>query len=119
MNKINIKPKEDIFKKTAEEYFMSGKDEFNKGRYNSAVVLFFKCLVALADLLVLRKTGKSPSSHGERFNVTKNSLSEVYDLLDKDFPFYQDSYNIVMTKELAEVIENDARKLAEKAEFKL
>lgn len=117
MNEIN--KKEEVLRKTAIEYFQAGKEEFSKGRYNSAVVLFFKCLVGLADLIVLKKAGRSPSSHNDRFRVTKESFPEVYDLLDKDFPFYQDSYNIVMTKELAEVIENDARKLAEKAEIKL
>ena len=117
MNKTNIK--EDVLKRTSIEYFQAGKEEFAKKRDNSAVVLFFKCLVGLADLIVLREVGRSPSSHSDRFNITKKKLPEVYDLLDKDFPFYQDSYNIVMTKELMEVIENDARKLAEKAEIKL
>lgn len=38
------KEKAKILEKTAEEYFNSAEDEFNKGRFNSAVVLYFKSL---------------------------------------------------------------------------
>jgi len=48
----------------------------------------------------LRKTGKSPSSHNSRFNILKERFREVYEILDKDFPFYQGSYVQSMTKEL-------------------
>ena len=111
--------KSQILEKTAKEYFLSGEDDFKKQRYNSAVVLFFKALVALVDLYVLQKTGKTPSSHNERFSLTQKNFPEVYDLLDKDFPFYQDSYVQIMSKELAEVIKNDAKIMAEKTKIKL
>jgi len=79
--------KEEILEKTAKEYFESAEDELKKGRYNSAVVLFFKSLVALADLYVLQQTGETPSSHTGRFRITQDKFPEVFDLLDKDFPF--------------------------------
>ena len=81
--------------------------------------MFFKALVSLIDLYVLQNTGNTPSSHIERFRITQNKFGEVYDLLDKDFPFYQDSYVHIMTKELAEVIKNDAKIMAEKVKIKL
>ena len=111
--------KKDVLEKTAKEYYASGKEEFSKNRYNSAVVLFFKSVVALIDLYILLNSGETPSSHNERFRITQNNFPEVYDVLDKDFPFYQDSYNILMTKELAEVIKEDAEKLAEKTRVNL
>ena len=111
--------KEDVLEKTAKEYFEAAEDEFNKCRLNSAVVLFFKSLVALIDLYILQNTGKTPSSHTERFRITQENFSDVYDILDKDFPFYQDSYNIFMTKELAEVIREDAEYVAEKTSIEL
>jgi hypothetical protein len=117
MNEQNIKEK--ILEKTAKEYFDAGKDEFNKQRYNSAVVLFFKSLVALIDLYILQKTGGTPSSHTERFKITQDNFPEVYNLIDKDFPFYQDSYVHIMTKELAEAIKDDTKIMAEKTEIKL
>jgi len=118
MNNENL-DKSRILEKTAREYFQSAQDEIKKLRYNSAVVLFFKSLVALIDLFILQRLGETPSSHGERFRITQTKFPEVYDLLDKDFPFYQDSYNILMSKELAEVVKEDVRKLAEKTKIKL
>jgi len=111
--------KEDILEKTAKEYFNSAEDEFKKERYNSAVVLFFKSLVALIDLFILQKTGETPSSHTERFRISEDKFQDIYDLLDKDFPFYQDSYVQIMTKELAEVIKDDTQTLARKTGIKL
>jgi uncharacterized protein (UPF0332 family) len=111
--------KKEILEKTAKEYFQSGEEEINKKRYNSAVVLFFKSLVALSDLFILQNTGRTPSSHGDRFRIVQDNFPEIYDLLDKDFPFYQDSYNVLMSKELAEIIKNDARKIAEKTKTTL
>ena len=111
--------KKEILEKTAKEYYSSAKDEFAKKRYNSAVVLFFKSIVALVDIYVLQKTGNTPSSHNDRFRITRDNFPEVYNLLDKDFPFYQDSYNILMTKELAEVIKEDAEKIAKETRINL
>lgn len=70
-------------------------------------------------MYLLQRTGNTPSSHIERFRITQNKFQEIYDLIDKDFPFYQDSYVHFMTKELAEVIKNDAKTVAEKLKIKL
>jgi len=45
--------------------------------------------------------------------------SYVYDILDKDFPFYQQSYVQIMTKELAEVIKDDVQIMAKKTKIEL
>jgi len=111
--------KEETLIKAGKEYFHSGNDEFDKKRYNSAVVLYFKALVSFSDLYVLQKTGNTPSSHNDRFKITKEKFSEIYNLLDKDFPFYQSSYFQIMSKELAEVIKDDAKIMAEKTKTKL
>lgn len=108
-----------VLEKTALEYFKSAEEELTKKRYNSAVVLFFKSLVALADLFVLQNAHLTPSSHNERFKITKEKFPQIHDLLDKDFPFYQDSYSLLMTKELAEVIKEDAEEIAKKTGIKL
>ena len=118
-NETKKDPKEAILEKTGKEYFNSGEDEFKKGRFNSSVVLFFKAQTSFTDLFLLKKIGMVPSSHNTRFKVTKEKFSEIYDLLDKNFPFYQDSYTKIMSKELSEVIKNDAENVAKKAEIKL
>jgi len=111
--------KEKILIKNSKEYFNSGEDELKKGRNNSAVVLFFKCLVSLCDIYILRKTGNAPSSHISRFKILKEKFPEEYDLIDKDFPFYQNSYVQLMSKELAEVIKEDAKTMADKIKIEL
>ena len=112
-------PKEIILEQTSKEYFQAGNEELGKNRNNSAVVLFFKSLVSLIDLYVYKKTGKTPSSHNDRFSITRNSFPHVYKILDKNFPFYQDSYNILMSKELAEVIKEDAERIAKEINLEL
>lgn len=111
--------KEEILINNSKEYFNSGEDELKKGRNNSAVVLFFKCLVSLCDIYILRKTENVPSSHTNRFKILKEKFPEEYDLIDKDFPFYQDSYVQLMSKELAEVIKEDAKTMADKIKIEL
>jgi len=108
-----------ILEKSGIEYFQSGEDELKKERYNSALVLYFKSLISFTDLYILQKTGNSPSSHKKRFKITKNNFPEIYNLIDKDFPFYQDSYEQIMSKELVEVIKDDAETIAKKAKIKL
>lgn len=111
--------KEKILINNSREYFNSGEDELKKGRNNSAVVLFFKCLVSLCDIYILRETGNAPSSHTSRFKILKEKFPEEYDLIDKDFPFYQNSYVQLMSKELAEVIKEDAKTMADKIKIEL
>ncbi len=107
--------KKEILEKTAKEYFEEGQLAFLRGKYNSSVVLFFKALVTFSDLYLLNQTGQTPSSHSSRFNIAKTKFPDIYDVLDKDFPFYQDSYGKIMSKELAEVIKEDAKVVAKKA----
>jgi len=111
--------KEVILATSAREYFKIAEFSLDGGNYNSAVVLYFKSLVALCDLYLLKETGNAPSSHSSRFRIAEEHFPEIYNLLDKDFPFYQNSYNQKMSKELAEVIKNDAEFVAEKIEVDL
>lgn len=111
--------KAEILENTIREYYSSAEEELKKTRNNSAVVLYFKALVGLIDLYVLKNKGFSPSSHKQRFAITQNEFPDLYNLLDKDFPFYQDSYSKVMDKELAEVIREDVQTMAKKVEITL
>lgn len=111
--------KREILEHTAKEYFSSAEDELKKEKYNSSLVLYFKSLIAFVDLYILKNFGKTPSSHSERFKIAKEKFPKIYDIIDKDFPFYQDSYVQKISKELAEVIKEDAKIMAEKNKIKL
>jgi uncharacterized protein (UPF0332 family) len=95
------------------EYLEFGQMALESSRYNSACTLFFKSIVALCDIHLLRKEGAVPSSHSSRFRILKEKYRELYRVVDKDFPFYQDSYTIKLGKEVAELLLEDARKVKE------
>ena len=111
--------KEKILVENIKEYFNYAVQAYNSKNFNTATTLFFKALATLGDLFLLRNEGKIPSNHSERFRILQNKYKEIYNLLDKDFPLYQDSYNNRIDKETATVIYNDVKKLAERFKISL
>lgn len=103
--------KERILNENFKEYFELAEQAFKSEKYNSAVTLFFKAMSAAVDLFILKKEGFVPSSHTDRFRIVEQKYSEIYDILDRDFPFYQDSYTNKMDKEAAEVLKKDAQRI--------
>lgn len=111
--------KEEILAKNIREFYSDGEDALKRKSYNSSASLFFKALAVLADWHILKKEGFIPKSHTERFRLLEQKYTEIYFLLDKDFPSYQDSYTLLLTKETAEVLKKDVQRLAEKVGFNL
>ena len=103
----------DILNDNYKEYFQEGNAALTKENYNTAVTLFFKAMSAAADLFILNKEGFVPSSHTHRFRVLQQKYTEVYEILDRDFPFYQESYTKRMDKEAAELLKEDAERINE------
>ena len=100
-------------KENIEEFKSSAIIAKEKGDYNVSATLFFKALAVLSDLYIFKKQGKIPSSHSERFKILETEYPEIYLILDKDFPFYQQSYRMKLTKEISEVLKEDVNKLIE------
>lgn len=111
--------KGDLLGKNIKEFYAEGKRAFERSAYNSATSLFFKALAVLADWCILSKEGFIPKNHTERFNILKQKYPEVYKILDKDFPSYQQSYTINIDKETSEILKNDTETIAKKVGFKL
>lgn len=103
--------KEKILIKNAKEFCDDALLAESKKHYNSSVSLLFKSLAVLADLYILRKHGKIPSNHSERFRILETKYPDIYRILDKDFPYYQDSYSIELNKEINEVLKKDVKEL--------
>lgn len=101
-----------ILRENFTEYFEPAEQAFRLKKYNSATTLFFKAICAAADLFILTMEHLVPSSHTDRFCIAKDRYPELYNILDKNFPFYQDSYTKKMTKEAAEVLREDAQRIA-------
>ncbi len=108
---INMNEKENILTDNFNEYFSLGLRAFKEGKYNSATTLFFKAIASLCDIYLLKKEGRIPSSHSDRFRVLEDKYPQVYAIVDKDFPFYQESYTKKMDKESAELLKNDIETL--------
>ena len=103
--------KEKVLRDNFDEYYQLGLRAFSESKYNSAMTLFFKAIVALCDLFLLKKEGRIPSSHSDRFRTIEEKYPEIYKILDRDFPFYQDSYTKKMDKESAELLKDDIEKI--------
>jgi len=97
----------------AREYFRNALSAQKRREYNTSVTLFFKTLSALADLYLLEKENQIPSSHSERFRIMQERYPEIYKFLDKNFPFYQNSYKSKLNLEVSKIFENDCRKIFE------
>lgn len=102
-----------IFIENAKEYYRNALGAENKNEYNTSVTLYFKAMSALCDIYIFIKDGKIPSNHAERFRVLELKYPEIYKMIDKDFPFYQDSYRAKLTKETSLMLKNDTKRLFE------
>lgn len=100
-----------ILKENSLEYYRNALETEKRKEYNSAVTLFFKAISSLADLFILINDKIMPSNHNERFRILQSKYPGIYKVIDKDFPFYQDSYKSKLNKETTEMLKEDAREL--------
>jgi hypothetical protein len=103
--------KREILAANFDEYYELAELTFQKNKFNAATTLFFKSICAGADLIILTRTGEVPTSHTHRFRIVQEMFPELYNIIDKDFSFYQDSYTKKMDKESAEVLRKDVRRI--------
>lgn len=103
--------KEEILKENIKEYTEFAERALKESKYNSATTLLFKAISAEIDLFILRNEGFVPTSHTQRFRIAQEKYPEVYEIMDKDFPFYQDSYTKKMSREIVEVFKEDVERI--------
>tara|TARA_Y100000310_G_C20497034_1_gene722069 strand:- start:182 stop:517 length:336 start_codon:yes stop_codon:yes gene_type:complete len=105
--------KEDILKENFKEYYELALEALKRKKYNSATTLFFKAICSATDIFLLQNEGEIPSSHTKRFRIVEQKYPLIYEILDQDFPFYQDSYTKRISHEIVEVLKDDAKKIKE------
>src|SRR3989344_3028937 len=103
--------KETILRENFNEYFTLASEAMKNKKFNTSTTLFFKAIAALCDLYILRKEGFIPSSHTQRFRILEEKYGEIYKIIDRDFPFYQESYTQKMNKESSKLLKEDAEKI--------
>lgn len=101
---------EDIIKKNFKEFFELAEFAFKTKKYNAATTLYYKALVEICDIELLRKIKKIGSSHTERFSLLKTYNPELYDIADKLFKYYRDSYSKEISSVIASQIREDVKK---------
>lgn len=109
--------KERILMDNFNEYFDLGLESYKQEKFNAAATLFFKAIAALCDLYILRKENISPSSHTNRFRILEEKYPLLYRIIDRDFPFYQDSYTKKMDKESVALLKEDAETIKKMLEI--
>lgn len=98
---------EEIIKKNFEEYFEIAEFSFNKRKYNAAVTLYYKALVELCDLELLRRLNKLGANHTERFEMLKTASPSLYSTSSKLFRFYRDSYSKEISETIAKLVKEE------------
>ena len=103
--------------KNIKKLLNSAKLVYNTMDYTSATILYFKCLFMIIDYIILKKNGKTPKDHGERFRILEKDFPDLYIMLDKDFPLYRNTYSLSISKEKCNGIKENVRKTIE--EYKI
>lgn len=110
---------EETLLENVKEFVKEARKAKEDRAFNSATTLFFKALAVSMDLFILKKEGFIPSNHNERFRLLKEKYPSFYRIMDKDFPLYQDSYRLKMSKQMVEVLEHDVNEVAQTAGISL
>ncbi|MEK6938327.1 MAG: hypothetical protein AABX04_04755 [Nanoarchaeota archaeon] len=99
------------------EEYEGAEEQFEKGRYKNATILFSKAFFALCDILIFQKIKKLPKNHGERFRILEEFYPPVYLAADKIFSHYIDAYNKPLLKENSEFIQNGIKQIIRLSEL--
>ncbi len=102
----------EVIQKNFEEYWEIAEYSMSKGKYNAAVILYYKALVEVCDLELLKTVQKIGANHTERFALLEKHSPELYPIASRLFRFYRDSYN----KEISETIAKLVKKEVEHAQ---
>jgi len=106
----------EIFLRNFEEFFETGKDAFEKLRFNSAVNEFFKACVAIADAILYKKLQITATDHKDRFENLLLIDRELHNLLRKAFGIYRRVYTSKMSRKDALEVMKIAEELKKKFE---
>jgi len=88
----------------AKKFWNSAELVYHEKDYTSATILYFKCFFVLLDYILLKTIQKTPQDHTERFRLLEQHLPGLYNVLDKYYPIYRDTYTIAIEKEKCDEI---------------
>lgn len=98
----------------ARSFWRSAEIIYSTKDYTSAIVLYFKCLFALLDWVILKNKKKAPKDHTERFRILQLDFPELYTSLDRIFGIYRDAYSVRIEKDKCDEVKKYAAGIAQK-----
>jgi len=104
----------DDLKANIQEYIEVGESAFKQGKYNSAVIMYFKAMVGICDYIIKKELGLESKSHSERFAVLRLHYGDLYKTVSKYFDFYTDAYERRITKQEVGELRNAVLGLTDK-----
>ena len=97
----------ETIEKNLKEYLEIAEYSFSNKKFNSAVILYYKALVEICDLELLRKLNKIGANHVQRFELLETASPELYRIASKLFRFYRDSYNKELSETTAKLVKEN------------
>lgn len=97
--------------KNIKNFKNSAEIVYGSGDYTSSTILYFKCLFAVLDFIILQKKGKTPKDHTERFKILKEGFPELYSFLDKYYTIYRQTYSLTIDKPTCNEIKKNAERI--------
>lgn len=95
-------------------FLASAELVYEKGDYTSATILSFKAFFAVLDFIILKKFGKTPKDHSERFRLLQKEFSDLYEILNKFYPVYRETYTLKIEKEVCNKVKENVKFVIEK-----
>ena len=103
---------EKLLKGNIRGFLNSANIVYKTSDFTSAAILYFKALFSILDIIILRREGKIPKDHSERFRILESKYPSLYLMIDKLYPIYRDTYTSTINKETCEKIKENAERLA-------
>lgn len=104
-------------KENIERILNSAKLVYNTADFTSATILYFKAVFTAIDLLLLKKEGKSPKDHTERFRMIEEKYPDLYLFLDKYFSIYRDTYTTAIEKKQCDEVKKHVEEIIKRYQF--
>jgi len=100
-----------ILIKNAKKILKSAELVYNSGDFTSSTILYFKTLFSVLDIIILKNTGKTPKDHSERFRILERKFPGLYDIMDKLFPIYRDTYTKIISEKICNEIKENVERI--------
>lgn len=92
-------------------FWISAELVYKSKEYTPATILYFKCLFGILDYILFNKLKKTPKDHAERFQMLKANFPQLYEIIDKYYQLYRDTYSLAIDKEKCEEVRNNVSRI--------